>query len=93
MEGRHCHTQLARMHEGEREGWEGGRKPLQQGRGEIKSTLNTSNTLTSLYTVITFCLFVLPRVGSMDTGDPNPITSTVARVEKKKKSYENYNPG
>ena len=45
---------------------------------EILRTLNTVNT-TILYTFLAFCLFVLPRMGSLNSGDPNPITFTVAR--------------
>ena len=62
--------------------------------GEIQSTQNTLNIVTSLYTVFSVRFF-LPRVGSMETEDPNLITSTVAqgmeqllllpRVWKKKK--------
>ena len=69
--------------------------------GEIQSTQNTLNIVTSLYTVFSVRFF-LPRVGSMETEDPNLITSTVAqgmeqllllpRVWKKKKSNENCNP-
>ena len=50
-----------------------------EGGGDIQNTLNTVNTATNLYTVLAFCLFVSPRVGSMNTGDPNPITSAVTR--------------
>ena len=55
------------------------RRQLQQGKGEIQGRLNTLNTAMSLYTVLAFRLFVLPRVGSMNAGYPNLITSAVTR--------------
>ena len=51
-------------------------KVTRRGGGEILSIRNTVNTAMSLHTVLD--MSVVSRVGStMDTGDPNLITSVV----------------